>query len=39
VIKRSHFPHGWLTYSEYDDDGDGNFERRVEYDEKGDVKP
>jgi hypothetical protein len=39
AMKRSYYVGGRLSYAEYDDNGDGNFERRVEYDEKGDVKP
>jgi hypothetical protein len=39
IVKRQFF-RGWLPlYSEYDDDGDGRFERRVEYDARGDPKP
>jgi hypothetical protein len=38
VVKRQHFK-GWLLdWAEYDDDGDGIFERRVEYDAHGEPK-
>ena len=38
VVKRQHFK-GWLLDSaEYDDDGDGVFERRVEYDVHGEPR-
>jgi hypothetical protein len=38
VTKRSHLKGGQLAWSEYDDDGDGQFERRVSYDERDDPK-
>ncbi|HEX6398241.1 MAG TPA: DUF2007 domain-containing protein [Steroidobacteraceae bacterium] len=39
IVKRQYF-RGWLpVLSEYDDDGDGRFERRVDYDAHGDPKP
>jgi len=38
VVKRAFYKAGLLAYAEFDDDGDGRFERRVEYDAKGDPK-
>jgi hypothetical protein len=38
VVKRDFYKAGLLDHAEYDDDGDGRFERRVEYDDKGDPK-
>jgi hypothetical protein len=32
VVKRQHFKAGLLEFAEFDDDGDGKFERRVSYD-------
>lgn len=39
VVKRSYFRSGALISADYDADSDGKFERRVEYDEKGDPLP
>jgi hypothetical protein len=39
VLKRSYFTHGWLTSADYDADGDGHFDRHVEYDDLGDPRP
>lgn len=36
VVKREHYRAGLLSSAEFDDDGDGRFERRVEYDSHGD---
>ncbi len=32
IVKRQHFHHGLLDWAEFDDDSDGVFERRVDYD-------
>jgi hypothetical protein len=39
VIKREHYRDGQLMSAGYDADGDGDFERHVEYDALGDPKP
>lgn len=39
VLKKSQYRGELLIASEYDADGDGEFERRVEYDEMGDPRP
>jgi hypothetical protein len=39
VLKRSYFRAGWLVAADFDADGDGKFERHVEYDDMGDPKP
>ena len=38
VVKRELYRAGLLSSAEYDDDGDGKFERRLEFDAKGDAK-
>lgn len=38
IVKRAHFLAGTLVVAEFDDDGDGTFERRMEYDAHGDTK-
>lgn len=38
VIARQHYPGYWNSSTEFDDDGDGKFERRVEYDRFGEPK-
>lgn len=38
VVKRTFWKAGMPEYSEYDDDGDGRFERRLVYDAHGDPK-
>jgi hypothetical protein len=38
VVKREHYAAGLLESAEFDDDGDGAFERRVEYDAHGEPK-
>jgi hypothetical protein len=38
VVKRTHFVAGVLVTAEFDDDGDGHFERHVEYDARGEPK-
>ena len=39
VLKRTNFTHGWPTSADYDADGDGHFDRHVEYDDLGDPRP
>jgi hypothetical protein len=38
IVKREHFMGGLLSFAEYDDDGDGLFERRVEFDAHGEPR-
>ena len=38
VVKREHYKAGLLDWAEFDDDGDGVFERRVEYDAHAEPK-
>jgi|KBSMisStaDraftv2_1062788.scaffolds.fasta_scaffold830519_1 hypothetical protein len=35
IVARQHFNAAWNDSTEFDDDGDGTFERRVEYDRYG----
>ena len=38
IVKRDFFEAGLLASAEFDDDGDGVFERRVSYDEYGEPR-
>jgi len=38
IVARQNFADGWNHFTEFDDDGDGNFERRVDYDRFGEPK-
>lgn len=38
TVKRAYYKAGLLDHAEFDDDGDGRFERRVDYDARGDPK-
>ena len=38
IVARQNLADGWHRYTEFDDDGDGTFERRVEYDRYGEPK-
>jgi Putative prokaryotic signal transducing protein len=35
IVARQHYEKGWLRFTEFDEDGDGAFERRVEFDRVG----
>lgn len=38
IVARQSYADGWNRFTEFDDDGDGTFERRVEYDRYGEAK-
>jgi len=38
IVARQNYADGWNRFTEFDDDGDGTFERRVEFDRFGEPK-